>query len=471
MASKNFAVFQWYNEHELHDRLRDFSRLRDYHSFKRGAGANDAAWGIFGIIAKLAADSINATLITRAHRRYKRNTFPLFKPLEGENLVYEGWKKYYHKGASGPSSEPMMHVMSPLNWNINFIYCGSKAITHDSIWDSSYLLESFSLRMWLAILLSTICIALLAFRAYQIKALFSIYQLNLLASLSVLLTPGFTKPHHVAYKYSKLFVMWMLSSLIIATYYTGDMTSKVITPPPEVTITDLPGIRDKRYSLQYTSDIKGMLHYNLGTLHGFPIYVNPNFKLIKKLLKGDLVERGHIGNSPQEFLKFVLMMLEKEDSATLMWWQAALNLASEINDFVSKRGASSNVTISSCHWNKKCHIGKHLISTGLSFFGFVPPGSVRLAHGLQIVIEFGIVARWIREHYELHYAERAQDRVRFVAPTKLPKDEDRNVIKLAIQGKIAAIFVLWGAGCFVCAICLFLEFFNKFCLPENFICY
>lgn len=401
------------------------------------------AWRIFCIIANLAADSINATLITNTHPQFKKGLFPMFKPIETDELAYKDWKLYYHPTRNSISSLILpVHVSSPLQRTANFMYCALKKFERDPYWDFSYLMETFDAFVWILITLATLLVSLLAYRTFSKNVSTSSFQQNLFESLSVLLTPSLSKRD-----YSKLFIVWMFSCTVITTYYTGDMTALVITPPAEVTIANLKDVHQNRYTLAHTCDLVRTLKLNFDAMENYGVYINDNFRFLRQLIKNAsyCVEKGSIGVSPENLVNFVADMLDKGEIVTLMLWQAAISLATEMNAMIT---AGESIPVR--HRRKKCYVGKELVTTGLPLFGLIPPDSVQLARGFQRVIDSGIVARWIHEHYELHYAERAQDRVRFISPTKLPRMEEDKAFGIALRGKTVSIFALWGACCCMC---------------------
>jgi len=105
-----------------------------------------------------------------------------------------------------------------------------------------------------------------------------------------------------------------------------------------------------------------------------------------------------------------------------------------------------------------CYVGKRIIPSGETYFGFAPPGSDRLLQAFYSTFETGLYYYWMTEFLKMTYASRVQDRNKVVSPTQIKDDFVNIVSKLRMEGKILTVFFLWGVCLMICVISFGIEF-------------
>lgn len=232
----------------------------------------------------------------------------------------------------------------------------------------------------------------------------------------------------------------MLATQILCTFYTGIMSSHVISPSLEETLSNLVALDRHNYSM-------------IG--EGTPGWINI-LKSTPYVLKGKVsVLRSIYENNPLRQLnrsEIVQELAEKNKVAVLRLWPYALGSANQMNDLI----ASGKI---SPYQKKKCYVDEELIPTQEVFFALTQPGSQSMGWAHRRLISSGIMFRWLKENMWLASSPRVQDRARIPSPTKILHPLE-SIDSLRMDGRVVTIFMLWIACLAVCLLGFMLEVFG-----------
>lgn len=406
----------------LQNIFTDRSRIRDYHNNDRLA-----LYGAQIIVANIVTTKMNCTVIAKGHPKFiDDGRYPKIIPVvyqyDSEMDMLSMWKMF---GSSLTGARPMfIQFDSNFLGPCNFVYCTTHVRRQDSLWDFSIFTDPFDWAIWSLLMLSLLSVGVIAFSSFSRKDISA----KLLSSLAPLLNIG-----SVTGGNSKLFILWMFTCLILVNVYTGELTSKVIIPPPDESISNIEQLEKNNYTLFYG-------------LQGLADLIKSDADMFTRLgvFEGQILQRmtsktvvwPNLGIGEEYVLGLVSQdkMASFASAAYVMW------IASNANEMVR-----TGTNLSSQILQKKCYVGKELVSYGHLYFTFIPPKSVELAAILSRLVDAGIVRRWYDESTAVMHSARVQDRVKVISPTQLV-DDKHSVNALALQGNIVTIFLSWMFG-------------------------
>lgn len=449
-SQPNFVLYDFYNTQQFQVEfiLHNFKTLRDYYDDGNGHNPVNPAI-IFIVLGSLAASAINATLIAKGHPEYRKGAYPTFvaalKPFDnGGRTVEEYWHSYYPpKIRSSENSPEMPNFFPSLLLQVNYAYCSVTKKRTEKFWNISIFARSFDVLIWLALLTALAMVSFLEDSSIKLQK----YSFHFLKTLAVLISPGTVGSER---KTSGLFFLWMMTSLVVVIYYTGDMTSKVISPAPEEILSGVSDLEKRNYSLIFLEPVtQNIVNESLRALVKQD-YVPPGLPILYRLFHKEAYQQA-----PLLTIKFFEDFIEKERVTHINMWPFAVYSAIIGNHELSKRGKYPG--------EKKCHVGEKLVPAGTEVFtAFLPPNAQRLKGAFQRFEDSGIMARWNREFLWLIIARRVQHRGQVISPTRLGWDGLEKVfVTLKMEGQTVVIFFLWGTCIFVCFITFCYEFYKR----------
>lgn len=435
-APKYVLYQQFFDTQEHIDiALSNHRQLRYYHS----ADVKTLAASIFVVFGDILASAVNATIIGKGHPEYKIGAFPmlvpyatLFSSAPGQD-VGSYWKSYWTKVKENPESPLFFKHVSG---DLNFVYC-TDLKSQESIWNFFIFTKTFDHSSWLLLIILLLVLA-------RLLKVYRTFWENLMITLEAILSPGV----HGGSKKSTLLVLWLLTCTIIITFYSGDMTSHVISPSKEETIRNLEELEKKNYALFFgdmftvfvvNSSVKDLIQRPS---------VNKNILYLDRLMERAKVDPDHQEKEGGEAMAKHLVNYAAQKVATVYLWTFALSTASLGNKY-----ANEIYKLTRKFQKRKCHVGKELIKTAETFLAIVPPGSEQLGTAFGKLTASGILARWVTEVYGVGSSIRVQDRARIHSPTNVedsgsagPKES------LALKEKTITIFMLWVTCIVMCLI-------------------
>lgn len=326
---------------------------------------------------------------------------------------------------------------------MNFIYC-SDHTGFERVSILVTLFEKVDSPVWICLGISLAAVTIINAEPTQTTIHFWDSRIPLMATLSVLMTSG---PSGKLRRTSVVFVLWMFACLIFVTYYSGSLTSSVISPPREVRLRRMDQLLDRNFSFVFEQQ-------------NFPINVaieavefsyDCNSASDEKLLSS---LNSAVRETSEEY--FLRSLVAGEKRASLVSWPSAIFAANLGNKFISKNGIKRT----------RCFIGEELLHPIDYHYGFTGYGNEKLARVAEAMEESGFYALWWEEFFGLATSTRVQSRSKLVNPTKY-QVERKQVGPLQLEGKLIDVFLLW-VKCLAGAFAVFIAETTKvklsFCL-------
>lgn len=406
--------------------IQNYSRLRDM--YRREGNDLVENWRMVyypnNAVETVLAKFINATPISIDQARNLTTAVPF---PEVVTLPSSYWQKVgNYRNETYPITDKIPEgVQLVLMYDIkyNFVYCDVSSKEKISIWEFSIFLNPFDKMTWGLLVTSFVLVAPISGKFSKV----------IMPMISATLSVGTIAPS----RGSRMFIIWMCVCMLLANFYSGELTSSITVPPKDDVMTHFRHLQERHYT------------YALQKSHE---------NSLKNL-------RSYWAKSPTEPGKVIAALLEKVALAeelygfmiggryaTIAPWPAAL-VFPWVHKFMIKTYRPYYT------WsNKKCHVGQELAKMGEQFFIFLPPKNAKLVEGLQQLIQAGIYQRWIQEEDGLLHSERVQDRVRVKSPTKVVEMEVAEIPTVGLERKVITMFLLWG-------VCIVISFVG-FCLEH-----
>lgn len=220
---------------------------------------------------------------------------------------------------------------------------------------------------------------------------------TLLITFAALVSGGVSIPCQVL-QHSWLLTTWMGICLVFVTYFSGNLTSQVISPSPEFRFSSIKDIVANNYSLVVTQFTIGVMKYEVETSGR----VDRN-KILRKLISTVVV--ANYDDIPK-------ILVTKLNTSTISILSHAFRKINIAQRFQKVNGAN----------NKHCYIGKELLFDE-SIFLFVTSRKIKnLQRTLRVLMEQGIFHVWIQEYVGISGSPRVQGRSRIISSTKYRED-------------------------------------------------
>lgn len=403
------------------------------------------------IVGDMVAKFFNLTLITNGHAAIRNSseipgkcgklTMTTFPQLISPVSIFGGlarslnlWNCFYNQSRRISNTTENPAFVKKESAIYNFAYCSSPTKTFESMWNFKMLTEPFDIWTWLVLSVLLIFVSILV--SVSTSHNFFIAFLSAFAALLDNEMRHFTN--------SKLYILWLFTSLIIVDFYAGVITSRVIAPPEETHLETLSDLEQNNFTIIFPHNIPAnAINTSVREMNKLG-NASENLRILAAMLKRSEVVPFHGEDS------FFNRLIDNSRVATLAGAAFVLWYASKANMLISKRNLIKNPS-------KTCDVCKEMINiVGERFLALTPPGSAKMASIFQRLIATGIIPRWDQETVWLMYAERVQDRSRIVSRTKIAKEEAA-VQPLRMDGKIVTIFVFYVLCVIGCCVSLSYE--------------
>lgn len=379
----------------------------------------------------IVSEKMNATLIMKANlKKHCRDSFdnPLFPTISISNMGSSLIKKFERWPPGTLRSNPdRPRVILPLTMALNFAYCN--ALREAVIGNSPFSIfhNTADYLVWISLTTSFFLVTVLVHTLTRFQGSLGDH---FLVMLSALLCPGVSMVTQLL-QYCWLFTVWTCICLIFVTYYSGSMTSVVISPTPEWRMTHIGEVVERNYSLINSNPtglhfIRQMVSLNLPPPH-VASNISDKFLEADKLLK--MLQKAY---APSPSNKFFQMMASPEKYATVTSWTDAIFAATRSINYISQQQIKS----------RKCYLGKELSYAQNFYHVFTPPENNRLADLFQKTMEGGLYDYWYGETVGVGQSERVQGRTRVLSRTSLV-EETEPIHPLEIEGKLKNVFLFW----------------------------
>lgn len=407
--------------------VTNMTKLRNYHQDNYFSGSYVPLFPAIAlahiITVKLNATLINKSQIIQNQTGQNEFCFPLVLPLvlthRLEKNVSFIWQQYYsgsnklNKFHQAPTNLPKFSYQKD-NY-LNFYYCGSPKKLQVSAWDFTLFTDPFDPWIWVNLLINFILVTSILLMETHYKNSGEI----LMRMISSSMWLGTKRSS----KYSGIFNLWMLISIIVVVFYSGSITSTLISPQEDDLIKTWGDLQKKMFTLLVSGE------YFLNATENAIAVKTRNFSApIRSLLQNSKV---HNSGSPYEKLMF------SDRVFNINFWVGALNIAEALQGRIRKLAKTS-------HERKRvCHVGQELIFATRNYFAFLPPENEPLFLAFQSLQDAGIVDRFTKEFYGMLSSTRVQDRVRLISRNKRIPVHATLVEKLKLQEETINIFLLW----------------------------
>lgn len=407
------------NQPGINEVMANYSRLRDLHTSPPYFAAHVH-------MNLVLADALNASLVAHSNliSDYQNCSNKIIS-----KFLFQIPGKFVHELQAFFWKSKSAKFIPVDAMSLNFVYCDKPKKSKQSPFQFNTFLNTADTYVWLCLLAAIFCISgVLSIGSHFDKTK---YQLSIcestLTTLSALLSPGISATvgtlHH-----SGIFTLWTCVCLVFVTFYSGFLTSVVISPVPENTMKQLGDLITNAFSLA---------NWDRATLMAL--------QLLKKGSQYDNIEKEKLEalfNSSQVVTtseEFFQILLSGKKRAAINNDITVLHFLSRLNYFMKE-------------WHIKdlrCHIGKTLDYQMYSYTVFIPPESDMLAEVFQATLENGMHQFWLSEMKAVAISKRVQDRLRVVIPTHVVQEKEK-VAGLKLEGKLVVVFVLWAFLLVIC---------------------
>lgn len=217
--------------------LAKYKGLRDFHN-------SPSLFAPFVHYVNIVATALNASLLSS--QEFNTDDCPndtLSAPkvhlfVFGEDLE-AGFKR--QSEIHGEATRPAVIQLNP--YVFNFAYC-SKPSRNDDFSPLELFRTSADIPTWVCLVTSLVLVSLVI----KLTTKGSESKFAYLATLSVLISVGLSAGSRVIQR-SWLFMLWMFTSLLLVTFYSGELTSVVIRPAPEFRMTKFVHLSEHNYSM------------------------------------------------------------------------------------------------------------------------------------------------------------------------------------------------------------------------------
>lgn len=388
------------------------------------------------IFAKLLANFFNLTLVTNDNSMIVNNyatkcgsliltDFPQIishvDTFGGLEQAINVWNCFYNASVGKPGVTERPVFFKKESPHFNFAYCSVPRRKFESSWNFRIFTVPFDVWTWVVLTILLLLVSIIV----SISARQD-FITTFISSLAALLD---NEIRH--FTNSKLYILWLFTTLLIVDFYSGEITSRVIAPPEEILLKSLSDLDKHNFKIIFPHELPLIAisesNKETGHLSG---NLKENSRILKRLTKNSTVLSVMVDDT------FMKTLVGEHNVATIVGYCYAIWHASNGNRYIMRNESPSTR-------NKRCHIGQELIQIiGERYVVLTPPGSEKLANVFEKLLASGIIQRWDQEAIWLMYARRVQDRGQVISKTMLAK-EPTTFQKLRIEGKMVTIFWLW----------------------------
>lgn len=424
----------------LNNTFHNFYRKRDYYRVPNRAFT---PFGPNYLTFKALSEAVNSTVITEVYAQSANismvgcaQIYPVVWTYTGAPYSLEILMKIYFLSKNVSNAVTVIPI--PII-NFNFVYCDLPKLKTEMPWNMKTLAEAFDTSVWLSILVSIVAVTITLKLVVEDT---SFVETGYIA-LDALFPDNVDAPRK--FQRVPLLYLWLLICFILSNYYSGIITSAVISPSQENSYSYLTELVTQNFTILFDSKvtfgvINATARFQLNTTQNADeLALNQVLDVASKyrILKNDVYSEQE---SPTKLLikqrKLVLVYL----------WQFVIDHLNKVNSLFANVSPRKRPV--------HCYIGKRLIPAGSVYQVYVAPigdGGDKLGRIARYIMESGIYFYWLDEYIQLLHSSRVQERSRVKSMTKFSYDfEEATIAPLELEGKISSIFFLW----FVCLICL-----------------
>lgn len=322
-----------------------------------------------------------------------------------------------------PALVPMVHSA------FNFAYCCVRKKQQENVSPLEIFKSTADCSVWLSLLFSWILTGILMKVGTGRD-----YMSVILTTLSAILCPGLSGEG----SRSKLFILWTFVCLLFVNYYSGSLTSVVISPAPDIRMTKVSELSENDYSIISPSEIQlkeARLRVNNSRL-------SQRQMILRNLLAGTELIRKNLKFS------FAEKLASAEKTATFSFRATVIHEANLAMEYFTR----DKIT------NRRCYVGQELELQEVTYFVASPTENYKLYFIYMRLVEAGFNSLWMEEFFANAAFRRIQDRSRSDATLTKIIEEQEPAMPLEIsEGKLINVFLLWGVALVCCMLIFILE--------------
>lgn len=460
--NSNLAVVHFYNfqQHWLELIFENLSKMRDYHQHTSDSHFSNSLrdlkkYAPLLTIIKLITDHVNLTIISdhcAGERNISTQKMAHLYPAVNENngSPYKLETIWNHHSKHNNSN---IDILWSSYADFNFVYCNVPKLKREPFWETSYLTHAFHPYVWLGTLISlSITIIIIQFSTF-IKKMPHVnhnYFGNIFFTLISTLLPNPLMKISKVLRNHKLLIIWMYCSLVLSNCYIAIITSVMIHPPKEISLSEISHLETHNYTLIFRNIYD--MRIVKAAVEGYSGDERNDVMILKRMLVKAAI------NYETNDRTFGEILASGKNVAAVYIWHHVLTFLTNAN---SAMDSDPRKMV------RHCYIGQKLIPSGNLFQVFSSPTacsqSERLRNVAELLRESGIYTFWYTEMYKLQFAERVQDRVKVKGPTKIVYDfEHLEPSPLQMNGRIKSVFFVWLIGILSCLVCIVVEMLLNF---------
>lgn len=408
------------------------------------------------IIVKILSDSLNSTdmetyfwedpkawAILKSQKVQNFNKTIIFPDMA--QFTFEIFSPFFqYERFLATKQKPIFVPISARQWN--FAYCDLPRWKKESLWSMHVFTNVFDKEIWTFLISAMLTMSC----TLGIKQ----FETNLLLLLSAILSGGLCgepSRKHIS------FVIWLFFVRILVDLYSGEVSSRIISPPEENSLETTWDVYNANYSAVSRDPIEAVRAFNFLTR----ISSTAKFKWVNMDLvyMAKMFERTTIVSQKsatyEDAAKFVLKNHARKPVFWSYWYRTM-----DVAGVIQKTQESSNEKDVR---QVVCHLGKEPVPAGQFYWGFFPPHGQKLAKVFAKLVESGIFDRLEREMTMQTYSRRVQDRSRFLSKTEMKKrsaENGKNAESYAqpLEVKMIKVFLIWGLAIGMNTVFFFMEY-------------
>lgn len=399
--------------------LRNYPKIRDFHH-------NPPYLAPLFHFNNFIAESINFTLLSEfdAKSNCSEGTLSTLPRIHSMVRAHQ-LRELYNESLSRIKVKPSAVQRYPQPFS--FTYCDHPRREFDTLSPLIIFQNTADILIWFCMLASILLVGIFVKRLSG-----PTNSPTLLVALSSLVSGGVSISSK-SLKRSWLLTTWMYACIILVTYFSGHLTSHVISPSPEFRFSNLNDLMANNYSLIQNPFSLMYIKRELSS-SGSPELK----KILWKLVTTALVAKDeHIPK----------LLATKPNTATIFIWPHAFKTINLAQEFQKARGVL----------RKHCYVGKELLFDESLFVGVISPKIKKLTRTLRVLMEQGIFHVWIQEYVGISGSIRVQGRSRIKSSTKFREDAPMPTNLSINDGKIKNVFVLWMIDLTICGVSVLVE--------------
>lgn len=403
--------------------LKNYSRLQDFHN-------NPPYPGPFVHIANFVATAINATLVSTRSLKQTCSTRTLKKIPTFYNVKFAPVLSHLFnqiQNVHGKIEKPS--AIQRVGLECNFLSCSQPKVQLEDISPLQMFRKTAEPTVWICLVLSLIFVSVTINFSLRKNFLSTIF-----ISLSALLSPGVYRSQR--FQHSCLLTLWMYTSVVLATYYSGSLASALIKPMKEYSIEKVAELVGNNYSMISEDREALFIVKTLANLSDF----SEEAKMLKSL-----ITKARIVSDDNELSRMMTRLTERYSLVSL--WTNVLRGHSRAAEFIEKNKIL----------NVRCFLGKELFFHQNVFFVLSPPNSDYLAEITGRMMEAGYFGLWWNELIGMGTSTRVQDRRKMLSRTKIEDEKNEPKALKLWEGKFKNSFVLWMTCLSMCLLCFCIE--------------